>query len=192
MCDKGAPPTLSLSSPPFSWGERKGEGRGSRSHSAKKEDEEAVTRGTRAGSTSRYLTGCRKVPRAATLPGGPASAFLRMPAAHPVGAAQPQSPRPRDPHHVTRRIQPHVAPRSGEEAPPTASGSQKQAQACSAQVGKPRPAVAEQRAETQWGSGTPRLLLAQTIGPHCPPGSQGAGVTCRWLQILQLCLLPAV
>lgn len=106
MCDKGAHRTLSLSSPPSSWGERKGEGGSVRSHSAKKEDEEAVTQGTRAGSTSRYLTGCFKVPRAATLPGGPASAFLRMPAAHPVGAAQPRSPRPRDLHHVTRRISP--------------------------------------------------------------------------------------
>lgn len=175
MCDKGTHCTLS------SWGERKGEGGSVRSHSAKKEDEEAVTQGTCAGSTSRYLTG--KVPRAATLPGGPASAFLRMPAAHPVGAAQPRSPRPRDLHHVTRRIQPRVAPRSREEAPPTESGSQRQAQASSAQVGKLRPAVAEQGAEPRWGAGTPRLLLAQTIGPHCPPGSQGAGVTCRWLQI---------
>lgn len=88
------------------------------------------------------------------------------------------------------------APLSGKSQPPAVSMQQERTpfQASSAQVGKLRPAtaMAQQRAEAQWDSSTPSLVQVQTPEQSCPPGSHSFVILCRWPQIPQLCLLPAV
>lgn len=179
MCDKSTLSTPSPNSLPFSWGDGKGGGEGAWGAGAGREKEEVVTQEVTSHS-------CCKAPRAAALPGAPASASLRTPAAYPVGAAQPRSPRPTVLHHGTRRSQPpcfqrettaHVVfiEQGGREwshrewSLKTSSG-----QFCTGGETEARRGSAEPR---HGGSpALPGLLLAQTTEPRCPPGFQGFGV----------------
>lgn len=119
--------------------------------SAKKEKQEAGTQGMGAGPTS-----CMAVQR-----------FPRRDCSPHSGCSQPRSPRLTVLRHVTRRIQcpapfpvrshiPAWPPRSREEPPPPETGSQKPAQASSAQLGKLRPAAVGRLRH----SGDPTLLAS--------------------------------